>query len=49
MSEKTEDDIQFDWVQLHKDMDTHARIETSKEKLIRKLKENPFVPIGLIL
>ncbi|KAK9879112.1 hypothetical protein WA026_003955 [Henosepilachna vigintioctopunctata] len=39
---------QFDWVQLRKDMGTKV-VETQSEKFIRKLKENPLVPIGCIV
>ncbi|KAK9890664.1 hypothetical protein WA026_012021 [Henosepilachna vigintioctopunctata] len=50
MPEKQEDvDLsQFDWVQLRKDMGTKV-VETQSEKFIRKLKENPLVPIGCIV
>lgn len=47
MSDKTENaEYQFDWIQMHNELDKSAHIETQKEKLIRKIKENPFVPIG---
>lgn len=43
--EKTE--IQeFDWIQLHNDLNASTVMETNKEKMIRKIKENPFVPLG---
>lgn len=45
MSNKTDD--QFDWIQLHKDVRAiAAEEETTKERMLRKIKENPFVPIG---
>lgn len=36
----------LDWVQLKKDMDEVAPSGTNYEKIIRKCKENPLVPIG---
>lgn len=42
---KIVDEEQFDWVQFKKDYSVeHA--ETQKEKLLRKIGENPLVPIG---
>lgn len=38
---------EFDWVQIRKDMGNFPLEETTKEKMIRKMKENPFVPIGI--
>lgn len=37
----------FDWVQLKKDC--HVEVESKKDKLIRKITENPLVPIGMCL
>uniref|UniRef100_A0A0K8TP00 Putative conserved plasma membrane protein n=1 Tax=Tabanus bromius TaxID=304241 RepID=A0A0K8TP00_TABBR len=38
---------EFDWVQLKKEIGSqHA--ETTKEKLQRKIKQNPLVPIGCL-
>lgn len=34
----------FDWVQLKKDCS--VEVESKKDKLIRKITENPLVPIG---
>lgn len=46
MSAKNEPEL--DWIQLRKDFGSiHA--ETTREKMDRKLRENPFVPIGLLL
>ncbi|XP_044739318.1 HIG1 domain family member 2A, mitochondrial [Chrysoperla carnea] len=39
---------EFDWVQIRKDMGNFPLEETTKEKMIRKMKENPFVPIGCL-
>jgi hypothetical protein len=41
---KEEDMSQFDWITLHNEM--AAVDETRKEKLIRKVSENPLIPIG---
>lgn len=41
-----EDLIEFDWLKLKNDMDEMAPTETRKEKLLRKIGENPFVPMG---
>ncbi|XP_053667627.1 HIG1 domain family member 2A, mitochondrial [Anopheles marshallii] len=36
---------ELDWIQMRKDFaGVHA--ETTKEKMVRKIKENPLVPIG---
>lgn len=38
---------QFDWITLHNEMGgTFGMMETNKEKMIRKIKANPFVPVG---
>lgn len=44
-SNATTDDEQFDWVQFKKDYAV-SNVESKKEKLMRKIKENPLVPIG---
>lgn len=42
-------DEQLEWIVLRKELnDGHRREETQKEKLIRKVKDNPMVPIGKI-
>ncbi len=47
MSESSGNDEQeFDWVQFKKDYAV-SQVESKKEKLIRKFKENPLVPIGM--
>ncbi|EDW82578.1 HIG1 domain family member 2A, mitochondrial [Drosophila tropicalis] len=38
----------LDWIQLRQDLGPHVEIETTKEKLQRKIKENPLVPIGCL-
>ena len=43
--EKKFDPNEFDWVQLRKDFGD-TKMETKQEKLMRKIKENPLVPIG---
>jgi len=42
------DESEFEWIQLRKEIgsETLKKEEPAKEKLIRKFKENPFVPIG---
>lgn len=42
-----DDDLEFDWIQLHKDVRQGQPDETTKERMLRKIKENPFVPIGI--
>lgn len=38
---------ELDWIQLNKDVNSDAfHTETTKERMVRKIKENPFVPIG---
>lgn len=36
---------ELDWIQLRKEFGS-VQVETTKEKLARKIKENPLVPIG---
>ncbi|GJQ71471.1 hypothetical protein Trydic_g11193 [Trypoxylus dichotomus] len=38
---------EFDWITLNTEMQ-NFRGETTKEKMIRKIKENPFVPLGCL-
>lgn len=38
-------DEDLDWIQMRRDFDA-SREETTKEKMLRKIKENPLVPIG---
>lgn len=45
MGDKESDMPEFDWITLHNEMEGH-HLETTKEKMIRKIKENPFVPLG---
>ena len=46
-AEITDEDLaKFDWLDLQRDMDRVLPQETKLEKLFRKCKENPFVPIG---
>ncbi|EFA09681.1 HIG1 domain family member 2A, mitochondrial [Tribolium castaneum] len=40
------DEMEFDWIQLQKEI--RAGDETRKEKLLRKIKENPMIPIGCL-
>lgn len=36
---------ELDWISLQKEFEPTG-LETSKERLLRKIKENPLVPIG---
>lgn len=38
-------ETELDWIQLRKEFGS-VQTETTKEKLARKFKENPLVPIG---
>ncbi|XP_053947914.1 HIG1 domain family member 2A, mitochondrial [Anastrepha obliqua] len=40
-------DEELDWIQLRRDFGSF-QAETTKEKMIRKIKENPAVPIGCL-
>lgn len=42
MANKTDE---FDWIKLRQDYENN-NIETTKDKFVRKLKEQPLVPIG---
>ncbi|KAJ6639679.1 HIG1 domain family member 2A, mitochondrial [Pseudolycoriella hygida] len=44
-SDKAEEE--FDWVQFKKDYAV-SNVESKRDKLIRKIKENPLVPIGCL-
>lgn len=37
---------ELDWIQLRQDLGPVVEVETTKEKLQRKIKENPLVPLG---
>ncbi|XP_022209080.1 HIG1 domain family member 2A, mitochondrial [Drosophila obscura] len=39
---------ELDWIQLRQDLGPVIEVETTKEKLKRKIKENPLVPIGCL-
>ncbi|XP_016998597.1 HIG1 domain family member 2A, mitochondrial [Drosophila takahashii] len=39
---------ELDWIQLRQDLGPVAEVETTKEKLQRKIKENPLVPLGCL-
>lgn len=45
-SSPASEEMEFDWVQLHQDMEKVMRTESAGEKFMRKFKENPLVPIG---
>ncbi|XP_046390739.1 HIG1 domain family member 2A, mitochondrial [Ischnura elegans] len=49
MEAKNEEAPEFDWITLHNEVSgSLSADETSKEKLLRKVKENPLVPIGCL-
>lgn len=39
---------ELEWIQMRKDFN-EDKIETSREKFMRKFKQNPLVPIGELL
>ncbi|XP_017063788.1 HIG1 domain family member 2A, mitochondrial [Drosophila eugracilis] len=39
---------ELDWIQLRQDLGPVVEMETTKEKLQRKIKENPLVPLGCL-
>ncbi|BFG01575.1 HIG1 domain family member 2A mitochondrial [Drosophila madeirensis] len=47
-SQLTLPDEELDWIQLRQDLGPVIEVETTKEKLQRKIKENPLVPLGCI-
>lgn len=36
---------QLEWIQMKKDFDA-SQPETAREKMLRKIRDNPFVPLG---
>lgn len=45
-TEQQQKEAHLEWIVLRKEMDDAPREETQKQKLFRKIKSNPFVPIG---
>jgi hypothetical protein len=45
--DQSEKEPEFDWLHLHSEIHAQVHEETTKEKFMRKLKDNPFVPIGI--
>lgn len=45
MTESSSSSPELEWIQMRRDFDKD-RIETGKEKFIRKFKQNPLIPIG---
>lgn len=43
---KEQEEMELQWIQLKKDFGSSLAGETTKEKMLRKIKENPLVPIG---
>ncbi|XP_015597610.1 HIG1 domain family member 2A, mitochondrial [Cephus cinctus] len=48
MSKQEEEREKLKWIQLREDMDQVLVKESTKDKIIRRCKENPFVPIGAV-
>lgn len=44
---KQETEPEFDWLQLHDAIHAQHPDESTQDKFLRKVKENPFVPIGI--
>jgi hypothetical protein len=42
-----EKEPEFDWLQLHNEIRAQDSGVSTQEKFLRKLKENPLVPIGI--
>jgi hypothetical protein len=42
-----EKEPKFDWLQLHSEIHAHHPDESTQDKFVRKVKENPLVPIGI--
>jgi hypothetical protein len=47
--DESEKEPVFDWLQLHSEIHTQEYEETTRQKFMRKLKDNPFVPIGIYI
>ncbi|GFG28518.1 hypothetical protein Cfor_06390 [Coptotermes formosanus] len=47
--DESEKEPEFDWVQLHSEIHAQEYEETTQQKFMRKLKDNPFVPIGCLM
>jgi hypothetical protein len=45
--DQSEKEPEFDWLQLHNEIHNQELEETTQQKFIRKVKDNPFVPIGI--
>ncbi|XP_055681114.1 HIG1 domain family member 2A, mitochondrial [Lutzomyia longipalpis] len=45
---KEQEEMELQWIQLKKDFGDKVAGETTKEKMKRKIKENPLVPIGCL-
>ncbi|XP_055713408.1 HIG1 domain family member 2A, mitochondrial [Phlebotomus papatasi] len=43
---KEQEEMELQWIQLKKDFGSSLAGETTKEKMLRKIKENPLVPMG---
>lgn len=45
MANSNNSNAELEWIQLKKDFDAEHG-ETAREKMTRKIKDNPFVPLG---
>uniref|UniRef100_A0A1L8DZU5 Putative hig1 domain family member 2a mitochondrial n=1 Tax=Nyssomyia neivai TaxID=330878 RepID=A0A1L8DZU5_9DIPT len=45
---KEQEEMELQWIQLKKDFKSTLAGEPTKDKMIRKIKENPLVPIGCL-
>ncbi|GAB0096308.1 HIG1 domain family member 2A, mitochondrial [Sergentomyia squamirostris] len=45
---REQEEMQLQWIQLKKDFPSGIAGETTKEKMMRKIKENPLVPMGCV-
>ncbi|PNF26301.1 HIG1 domain family member 2A, mitochondrial [Cryptotermes secundus] len=45
---KQEKEPEFDWLVLHDEIHAQHPDESTQDKFLRKVKENPFVPIGCL-
>lgn len=44
---QSEKEPEFDWLQLRTEIDSQHSDVSAQDKLLRKVKENPLVPIGI--
>jgi hypothetical protein len=44
---QSERESEFDWLQLRDEIHIQDSVESTRDKFLRKVKENPLVPIGI--